>query len=139
MNSDWIAAIDNAGETLCLHSSASLQLIQKRSRNLSPMSGMSESSTDSHSNEKPDMQLISELHVFTGHKLAKHTKLQIGHLCPDEILDLELGNFGDVTNMEDSITDLQSFENIPNVNRDSPQNNHHASQGELQAVSRNLS
>ena len=93
MNSDWIAAIDNAGETLCLHSSASLQLIPKRNRDLSPMSRESDSSTDSHSNEKPDMQIISELHVYTDiNQLAKHTKLQIGHLCPDEILDLELDN-----------------------------------------------
>ena len=131
MNSEWIAAIDNAGETLCLHSSASLQLIPKHSRNLSPLSGQSESSTDSHSNEKPDMQLISELHVFTGHKLAKHTKLQIGHLCPDEILDLELDNFNHFTNIDDSITDLENFENLPNVGatnlKDTSPNNHHAS------------
>lgn len=29
MNSEWIAAIDNNGEILCLHSSESVQLIEK--------------------------------------------------------------------------------------------------------------
>ena len=36
------------------------------------------------------MQLVSEIHVYTGFKFMHHTKLQVGHLCPDEILDLEL-------------------------------------------------
>ena len=29
MNTEWLAAIDNAGEVLCLHSSESVQLIPK--------------------------------------------------------------------------------------------------------------
>ena len=36
------------------------------------------------------MQLVSEIHVYSGFKFHHHTKLQIGHLCPDELLDLEL-------------------------------------------------
>ena len=36
------------------------------------------------------MQLVSEIHVYSGFKFMHHTKLQIGHLCPDEVLDLEL-------------------------------------------------
>lgn len=38
------------------------------------------------------MQLVSELHVYSGNKFSDHIKLQIGNLCPDEILDLELDN-----------------------------------------------
>ena len=95
MNSEWIAAIDNAGETLCLHSSASVQLIPKLDMNQnigqqhSPASASS-GSTSTNSNERPEMQLISELHFYSGLNWNQHTLIQIGHLCPDEILDLEL-------------------------------------------------
>lgn len=34
--------------------------------------------------------MLSEVHVFSGFKFMQHTKLQIGHLCPDEILELDL-------------------------------------------------
>ena len=78
MNSEWIAAIDNAGETLCLHSSASVQLIPKLNMD------------QNDSNGRSDKQLISELHVYSGLNWNQHTLIQIGHLCPDEILDLEL-------------------------------------------------
>lgn len=30
--------------------------------------------------------------MFSGNKFTDHIKLQIGNLCPDEILDLELDN-----------------------------------------------
>lgn len=33
MNTEWIAAIDNTGEMLCLHSSDSVQLIPKDGNN----------------------------------------------------------------------------------------------------------
>ena len=78
MNSEWIAAIDNAGETLCLHSSASVQLIPKLNMD------------QNNSNGRSNKQLISELHVYSGLNWNQHTLIQIGHLCPDEILDLEL-------------------------------------------------
>ena len=38
------------------------------------------------------MQIVSDLHVYSGFKFMTHNKLQIGHICPDEILDLELDN-----------------------------------------------
>ena len=45
---------------------------------------------DDQSFDEPIMQLVSELHIYSGINFSNHTKLQIGHLCPDEILDLEL-------------------------------------------------
>ena len=95
MNSEWIAAIDNAGETLCLHSSASVQLIPKLNMDqnagqLNSPASASSRSTNTNSNGRSDKQLISELHVYSGLNWNQHTLIQIGHLCPDEILDLEL-------------------------------------------------
>lgn len=42
-NSSWIAAIDNSGETLCLHSSESVQLVPIRDDQDSELSRMMES------------------------------------------------------------------------------------------------
>lgn len=46
------------------------------------------------------MQLVSDLHVYSGTKYTTYNKFQIGHICPDEILDLELDNVQeDIQNM----------------------------------------
>lgn len=52
------------------------------------------------------MLTVSELHTFSGPKLQDYRKLQIGHLCPDEVLELELDTnvWGDVTATADTGT-----------------------------------
>ena len=32
--------------------------------------------------------LVSNVHIFTGYKYTDHSVLQVGELCPDEILEL---------------------------------------------------
>ena len=39
------------------------------------------------------MQLVSDIHIYSGTKYTTYNKIQIGHICPDEVLDLELDNF----------------------------------------------
>ena len=93
-NSEWLAAIDDAGQILCLHSSESVQLIPG-SKDEEDFSRQESSKTgnlvqEAYYNDEPEMILVSELHVYSGVNFSSHIKLQIGHLCPDEILDLEL-------------------------------------------------
>ena len=84
-NSEWLVAIDNAGETLALHSAGSVQRIQ-------PPLPTDDSDSDEHDTNAISrrMRVVSELHCYTGPKFTSHTRLQIGHLCPAEVLDLEL-------------------------------------------------
>ena len=87
-NSDWLAAIDNNGEVLVLHTSESVQVIPK-------VYSSREGIDDIPNDDFYERQVVSELHVYSGPKFITHTKLHIGHLCPDEILDLELDNVND--------------------------------------------
>ena len=65
-------------------------------------------SSDSGSGSEVKMQMVSELHVYSGKDFGQHVRLQIGHLCPDEILDLEL----DLTEKEDSAMSFQDSQSI---------------------------
>ena len=95
-NVEWLGSIDNNGESLCLHSSASVQLIPKVKVYDTEVSVNDDTHQAFEGGEpigKPEMQVVSEIHVFSGIKYVNHTKLQIGHICPDEILDLELDSY----------------------------------------------
>lgn len=46
--------------------------------------------------------------MYTGLKFSQHTLIQIGHLCPDEILALELDNLQeDEVDFNDSVSNIQ--------------------------------
>ena len=63
-----------------------------------------DSDSDEHEmNDNSKSQIVSELHCFTGPKFSNHAKLQIGHICPDEVLDLELDT--NVWSVNDSVNE----------------------------------
>ena len=46
--------------------------------------------------------------MYTGPKFSQHTLIQVGHLCPDEILALELDNLQeDEVDFNDSVSNIQ--------------------------------
>ena len=53
------------------------------------------------------------MHFYSGLNWNQHTLIQIGHLCPDEVLDLELDSQYDLLTQNEDMT----FRNQDTVNR----------------------
>ena len=85
-NSKWMAAIDNAGEVLALHNRESIRLMPKP--HTKAEKHQLEGDGTFHLRKNKD--LISHVHIFTGFKYCDHSLLQVGDLCPDEILELSI-------------------------------------------------
>ena len=85
-NSNWMAAIDNKGEVLVLHDKTQMKLVPKDY----PMEVKRQIEADGTIHLKKHKDLYSTVHILTGHKFVDHSYFQIGHLCPDEILELAL-------------------------------------------------
>ena len=69
-NSEWLVAIDNAGEILCLHTADSVRLINK------PKLGKLDIAEDEHETDsKSKTRIVSELHCYSGARFTTHTRL----------------------------------------------------------------
>ena len=60
-------------------------------------SGGSQDERERYLNKAPNSELFptkfklfSEVHIFSSARYAKHEAVQIGDICPDEILDIEM-------------------------------------------------
>lgn len=68
-NTQWLAAIDNAGETLVLHTADSVRIIR------TPKIDPDDSESDEFDSDSIKKQVVSDLHVYTGVRFQKHTRL----------------------------------------------------------------
>ena len=108
-NSDWMAAIDNAGETLVLHNRSHIKLISKPY----PKQVKQELEGDGTINMRKHKDLISNVHIYTGYKYADHSILQVGNLCPDEILELALDERQPKPNQDGTQSHQRSDDGVP--------------------------